>query len=70
MPPVFVDTRELAERLGVSYPTLLEWVRRGKIPHVRDGRRRLLFNLTAVLDALRQKPPKPRQEPAGQGVAE
>jgi excisionase family DNA binding protein len=68
MPPVFVDSRELAERLGVTYPTLLEWVRRGRIPHIRDGRRRLLFNLTAVYDHLRKQ--EPRREPTGQGVAE
>ena len=32
MPPIFVDARELAERLDVSYDTVLTWVRRGKIP--------------------------------------
>jgi excisionase family DNA binding protein len=56
MPPIFVDARDLAERLGVRYDTVLTWVRSGKIPHVRDGRRRLLFNLNTVLEALRQKP--------------
>jgi excisionase family DNA binding protein len=56
MPPVFVDARELADRLDVSYPTVLTWVRRGRIPHARDGRGRLLFNLDSVLQALRRKP--------------
>src|SRR3954452_10044160 len=56
MPPIFVDARELAGRLDVSYDTVLTWVRRGKIPHVRDGRGRLLFNLNTVLETLRQKP--------------
>ena len=65
MPPIFVDARELAERLDVSYDTVLTWVRRGKIPHVRDGRGRLLFNLNAVLDTLRQKPEDARHEAVG-----
>ncbi len=56
MPPVFVDAHGLADRLDVSYPTVLSWVRRGKIPHVRDGRGRLLFNLDAVVSALRPAP--------------
>jgi excisionase family DNA binding protein len=56
MPPIFVDARDLADRLGVRYDTVLTWVRRGKIPHVRDGRRRLLFNLNTVLESLRECP--------------
>jgi excisionase family DNA binding protein len=66
MPPIFVDARDLAERLGVRYDTVLTWVRRGKIPHIRDGRRRLLFNLNTVLEALRQKPLEVPQTVAGQ----
>jgi excisionase family DNA binding protein len=65
MPPIFVDARDLAERLDVGYDTVLTWVRRGKIPHVRDGRGRLLFNLNTVLETLRQKPHEPRHEAAG-----
>jgi excisionase family DNA binding protein len=53
MPPIFVDARELASRLDVAYPTVCEWVRRGKIPFVRDGRGR--FNLDSVVTALREK---------------
>ena len=45
MPPTFIDARNLAGRLDVGYDTVLTWVRRGKIPHIRDGRGRLLFNL-------------------------
>jgi excisionase family DNA binding protein len=59
MPPIFVDARDLAERLDVGYDTVLTWVRRGKIPYIRDGRGRLLFNLNAVLEALRQKSCRP-----------
>lgn len=65
MPPVFVDARALADRLDVRYETVLTWVRRGKIPFVRDGRRRLLFNLDSVLGSLRDKP-----EAEEQGVAQ
>jgi excisionase family DNA binding protein len=55
MPPIFVDARDLAERLNVSYDTVLTCARRRKVPHVRDGRNRLLFNLNTVLEALRPK---------------
>lgn len=57
MPPIFVNARDLAERLDVRYETVLTWVRRGKVPHVRDGRGRLLFNLDSVLKALRPADP-------------
>ena len=56
MPPIFVDARGLAERLDVTYDTVLTWVRRGKVPHVRDGRGRLMFNLNSVIEALCEKP--------------
>ena len=52
MPPVFVDARTLADRLDVGYGTVLTWVRRGRIPHVRNGRGRYLFNLESVTRAL------------------
>ncbi len=38
MPPIFVDAHDLVERFDVGYDTVLTWVRRGKIPHIRDGR--------------------------------
>ncbi len=65
MPPIFVDARDLAERLDVSYDTVLTWVRRGKIPHIRDGRNRLMFNLNSVIEELRQKPLQPEAQPKG-----
>ncbi|HKM56768.1 MAG TPA: helix-turn-helix domain-containing protein [Isosphaeraceae bacterium] len=68
MPPIFVDARELAERLGVRYNTVLTWVRRGKLPHIRDGRGRYLFNLNTVLEALRQKSLDARQTAAERSV--
>ncbi len=57
MPPIFCTARELAQRLDVSYPTILDWSRRRKIPFIRDGRGSYLFNLYTVMKALRQKPP-------------
>jgi excisionase family DNA binding protein len=68
MPPIFVDARGLAERLDVGYDTVLAWVRRGRIPHVRDGRGRVLFNLDSVFDSLRPKPQEPRSEAEGREV--
>ncbi len=65
MPPIFVDARDLAERLGVRYDTILTWVRRGKLPHIRDGRGRYLFNLNTVLETLRQSPWTPGMRPPG-----
>jgi excisionase family DNA binding protein len=65
MPPIFVDAHGLAERLDVRYDTVLAWARRGKFPHVRDGRGRLMFNLDSVIEALREKP---RPEAAREGV--
>ena len=56
MPPIFVDARDLAERLDVGYDTVLAWVRRGKVPHIRDGRNRLMFNLNSVIKTLCEKP--------------
>jgi excisionase family DNA binding protein len=64
MPPIFVDARSLADRLDVTYDTVLTWVRRGKVPHVRDGRGRLMFNLNSVIEALYEKP----QPADGEGV--
>ncbi|MDR3638675.1 MAG: hypothetical protein P4L84_33020 [Isosphaeraceae bacterium] len=52
MPPTFFDAKTLAWRLDVSYQTLLTWTRRGKIPHFKDGRGRITYNLDSVLAAL------------------
>jgi hypothetical protein len=64
MPPIFVDARGLAGRLDVSYETVLTWTRRGKIPHVRDGRGRLMFNLNSVIATL-CRPSPPAMGPGG-----
>jgi len=59
------NVQHLAERLGVRYDTVLTWVRRGKLPHIRDGRGRYLFNLNTVLETLRQKSLDARHAAAG-----
>ena len=69
MPPIFVDARDLSERLDVRYDTVLTWVRRGKIPHVRDRRGRLTFNLNSVIESLRQKLQDDPQTTQAQGGA-
>jgi excisionase family DNA binding protein len=63
MPPIFLGARDLADRLDVSYETVLSWARRGKIPRVRDGRGRITFNLNSVVEALRQKSQPEATEP-------
>jgi excisionase family DNA binding protein len=64
MPPAFLDAQELAKRLDLSYGTLLSWVRRGKLPCIRDGRGRYLFNLNSVLKALHEGSHKSNGHPA------
>jgi excisionase family DNA binding protein len=44
---------EMAEWLSVAPETLLEWVRAGRIPALRVGRKTIRFRLEDVLDALR-----------------
>jgi excisionase family DNA binding protein len=67
MPPVFLDAHGLAEQLDVRYQTILSWARRGKIPHIRDGRGRYLFNLNSVSESLRPKSRELVVDVAGQG---
>lgn len=55
MPLVLLDGRELAARLGVRYETVLDWGRTGKIPCLKTGRGRVVFNLDQVVDALRSR---------------
>ncbi len=52
MLPIFLSPRELAQRLNVSYETVLKWAKLGKIPFIRDDRGRYLFNLNAVANAI------------------
>ena len=64
MPPILVDAKTLSERLGVSYQSLLTWTRRGKVPHLRNGRGQIYYNVDAVLDALRAPAVAPETEGA------
>ncbi|MCX5673435.1 MAG: helix-turn-helix domain-containing protein [Planctomycetota bacterium] len=49
----------LAGRLGVTVATVRAWARRGWIPCMRAGKRPLLFDLEAVLEALRRRGKEP-----------
>ena len=73
MPLVLLDGRELADRLGESYANLMRWSRTGKIPSIKTGRGRVVFNLDEVVNALmkartgsssRRPAPKPNNEGA------
>jgi excisionase family DNA binding protein len=71
VPPILLTAREMAQRLGSSYETVLTWARREEIPCIRDSRNRVLFNLDAVLLALRSRGDRPasREQPAVQDQA-
>ena len=50
-----LDAQSLAQRLHVKTATIHAWHRRGWIPCLRAGRRPVLFDLDAVLTALRER---------------
>jgi excisionase family DNA binding protein len=54
MPPILLNVRELAARLDITSGTVQDWERLGRIPCIRTGRR-VVFNLDAVIQALRQE---------------
>lgn len=54
MPAIWLTGRELAERLGESYATVMDWSRTDVIPCVHTGRR-VMFNLDHVLNSLRDR---------------
>jgi excisionase family DNA binding protein len=45
---------ELASYLGVSYLTIYQWVKAGRIPEINLGRRTRRYDLKAVMDALQK----------------
>ncbi len=45
--PKLLSVGELAERLGVSVTTIYTWTCRGRLPHVKVGRR-VLFDPRAI----------------------
>lgn len=55
---ILLTPRELAQRLDLSYETVLSMARRDEIPSIRDSRNRLVFNLDSVLQALRASSPR------------
>ncbi len=50
-----VDARGLAAKLCVTPATVLTWARRGWIPCLRAGRRPVLFDLTEVKRAMKDR---------------
>ena len=54
MPPVLLTGRELAERLGYPYPTVMGWQRDEVIPSIKTGHT-IYFNLGRVIEALRDR---------------
>lgn len=53
-----VTTRELATRLRVTPDTVLSWMRKGRIPAIRLSAKVILFDVKAVVAAVRPTPPK------------
>jgi excisionase family DNA binding protein len=53
MPLVLLDGHELADRLGVKQADVMRWARVGKVPSIKTGCGRVLFNLDQVVEALR-----------------
>ncbi|MCC8426585.1 helix-turn-helix domain-containing protein [Mucilaginibacter sp. UR6-11] len=49
-----LSVKELCDFLGVTEPTVSRWRNKGKIPYMQIGSR-ILFNKSAVLDALENK---------------
>lgn len=54
-PARFADVNEVARALHLNRWTVYKWAAAGRIPSVRVGRK-VLFELAAVIDALRQGP--------------
>jgi excisionase family DNA binding protein len=49
-----ITQQELSNRLGISKPTIIRWVKKGKIPELRFGTSRR-YNWYSVIDALEKK---------------
>lgn len=53
--PVLIKKKELAKRLSVSPHTIDAWVRRREIPFIQVTTRLYLYELDAVIAAIRKK---------------
>jgi len=53
--PVLIKKKELAKRLSVSPHTIDSWVKRREIPCIQVTPRLYLYELEAVMAALRKK---------------
>ena len=60
-PSTFVDAEAVADRFGVTVPTVNRWVREGRIPYFRPTQRVVRFDLSEVEKAIAQ----PAQQGAG-----
>ena len=53
--PILIKKKELAKRLSVSPHTIDAWVRRREIPFIQVTARLYLYELDAVMAAIRKK---------------
>ncbi len=53
--PILIKKKELAKRLSVSPHTIDAWVQRREIPCIKVTRRLYLYEVEAVMDAIRKK---------------
>ena len=51
----YLTADQLAERLGVRPETVLSWRRRGWIPAIQGGKRPVLFDERAVIQAMQKR---------------
>ena len=54
-PTGFIDTTAFLKLVPVSRATLGNWMRDGKIPYIKNGGRRVLFDWPTVREALLRK---------------
>ena len=60
--PKTLTVEELGDYLRVTPDTIREWVRKGRIPCYRIGRKTIRFDLDEVVAALREARPQRRVE--------
>jgi excisionase family DNA binding protein len=76
-PRLALRAEEVADSLGVSVRTVMQWVAAGEVPHVRLGERNLRFPVDALRDWLAKRTswptgfvvsPGPEQSPVSTGI--